>query len=97
MKHMEERIERLEKEIENIKTRNQNVQAGKAWEQSGVRLLSIALITYVIASVVLYFIHVPSFYLSALVPVIGYLLSVQSLPFLKDWWIKKYFQREAGK
>jgi hypothetical protein len=94
---MEERIERLEKEIENIKIRNQNVQAGKAWEQSGVRLLSIALITYIIACVVLYFIHVPNFYLSAFVPVIGYLLSAQSLPFLKDWWIKKYLKREGKK
>jgi hypothetical protein len=94
---MEERIIQLEREIESIKERNQNVQAGKAWEQSGVRLLSIALITYIIASIVLYFIEIPNFYLSALVPVIGYLLSVQSLPFLKDWWIKKYLKREAGK
>ena len=92
---MEDRIQQLEKEIEKIKIRNQNVQAGKAWEQSGVRLFSIALITYVIASIVLYFIHVPNFYLSALVPVIGYLLSVQSLPVLKDWWIKRYLEREG--
>lgn len=94
---MEERIEKLEREIENIRVRNQKVEAGKAWEQSGFRLLSIAIITYAIASVVLYFIRVPNFYLSALVPVIGYLLSVQSLPFIKDWWIKKYLKREAKK
>jgi Flp pilus assembly protein TadB len=94
---MEERIQLLEKEIENIKARNQNVQAGKAWEQSRMRLLSIALITYLIASIVLYFIHVPNFYLSAVVPVIGYLLSVQSLPFLKDWWIKRYLEQEGTK
>lgn len=94
---MEERILQLEREIESIKERNQSVQAGKAWEQSGVRLISIAFVTYVIASVVLYFIEVPNFYLSALVPVIGYLLSVQSLPFLKNWWIKKYREREIEK
>ncbi len=94
---MEERIQQLEKEIQAIKERNLKVQAGKAWEQSGVRLLSIAVMTYAIASVVLYFIGVPNFYLSALVPVVGYVLSVQSLPFLKDWWIRRYVQREQGK
>lgn len=94
---MEERLAYLEKEVENLKARNQKVEAGKAWEQSTLRLFSIALVTYAIASVVLYFIHVPNFYLSALVPVIGYLLSVQSLPFVKHWWIKRYQKREGGK
>lgn len=92
---MEERIQQLEQEIKTIKERNQKVEAGKAWEQSAFRLISIAFITYVIASFVLYFIQVPNFYLSALVPVIGYILSVQSLPFLKDWWIKKYLKRSG--
>jgi Flp pilus assembly protein TadB len=94
---MEDRIERIEQELQTIKARNQKVEAGKAWEQSAFRLFSIAFITYVIASVVLYFIHVPNFYLSALVPVIGYLLSVQSLPFIKDWWIKRYSERQTRK
>lgn len=94
---MEERIVNLEKEIEIIKIRNQTVEAGKAWEQSAFRLFSIALITYVIASLFLYFIDVPKFYLSALVPVIGYFLSVQSLPFIKDWWIKRHLAKGNAK
>lgn len=94
---MDDRIEQLEVEIEKIKARNQKVQADKAWEKSVFRLFSIALSTYIIASVILYFIHVPNFYLSALIPVIGYLLSVQSLPFIKEWWIKKYLDREIQK
>ncbi len=94
---MEERIERLEAEMQTIKARNQNVQADKAWEQSWMRVLSITLITYIIASTALYFIGVLNFYISAIVPVIGYLLSVQSLPFLKGWWIKRYRERERGK
>jgi polyferredoxin len=94
---MEDRIKNLEEEIENIKSRNLNVQAGKAWEQSGTRLFSISIITYIIALLFLYLIDVPNFYFSALVPVIGYLLSVQSLPFLKDWWTKRYLERVVGK
>ena len=31
--------------------------------------------------------------LSAVVPVVGYLLSTQSLPFLKDWWIRTQFKK----
>lgn len=85
-----DRVELLEREIETIKARNQKVQTEKAWEVSLTRLVSIALITYVVACAALYLIHVPNFYLSAFVPVIGFILSTQSLPFIKSWWVKYY-------
>ncbi len=76
-----------------IRERNGRVEADKAWETSLFRILSIAAITYVIASVVMWLIGSSAFYLNASVPVVGYLLSVQSLPAVKRWWIGKYHKQ----
>ncbi len=85
---MEERIKTLEKEIEALKARNERVEADKAWETSYFRVLLISGIIYVIAVKVMYFIGSENYFLNALVPSIGYFISVQSLPFIKKWWIK---------
>ncbi len=88
--HMQDRIEILEREISTIKERNIRVEADKAWEVSAFRIGSIAVITYIIASVVMYFIGVTNYLLSAFIPVIGYILSTQSLPFIKRWWTGRF-------
>ncbi|OGI76303.1 hypothetical protein A3C67_00290 [Candidatus Nomurabacteria bacterium RIFCSPHIGHO2_02_FULL_42_19] len=87
---MEERIKKLEEEIEVIKQRNAKVEADKAWETSYFRVFLISAIIYVIAIKVMYFIGSENYFLNALVPAIGYFLSVQSLPFIKKWWIKNH-------
>ncbi len=87
---MEQRIEKLEEEIELLKQRNLKVEADKAWETSYFRIFSIVIITYFVAAWLLYFLGAEDYLLNALVPVAGYFLSVQSLPFIKNWWIKKY-------
>jgi len=84
---MDDRISKIEQELAAIKERNSRVEAEKAWEVSGFRKAVIAVVTYVLASLVLYFIGVPNFYLSALIPTLGYILSTLSLPFVKRWWI----------
>jgi len=85
---MEERIQKLEKEIEIIKARNLKVEADKAWETSYFRVFLISIVIYLIAVFVMYFIGSANYLLNALVPAIGYFISVQSLPFIKKWWIK---------
>ncbi len=87
---MEERIQKLEKEIELIKERNLRVEADKAWEISYFRISLISGIIYIVAVKVLYFIGNNNYFLNALVPAIGYFISVQSLPFIKRWWIKNF-------
>jgi hypothetical protein len=89
--HMEVQIQNLEKEIVLIKQRNSRVEADKAWETSYFRVLLISTIIYVIAVKVMYFIGTGNYYLNALIPAIGYFISVQSLPFIKKWWIKNNF------
>ena len=89
---MEEKIQKLEKEIASIKERNSRVEADKAWETSNFRIFSITIITYVVASLVLYFIGAKNFLLSALIPALGFFLSVQTLPAIKKRWIKNFFR-----
>lgn len=82
----------LEKEIQAIKERNTRVEGDKAWETSVFRKVLLAGITYVIASVALYVIGTPDFYLGALIPTLGFLLSTLTLPMIKRWWIREHFR-----
>jgi hypothetical protein len=89
---MEELVE-IKKEIELIKERNKRVEADKAWETSGTRVVSVLLMTYIITAVVFYMIRVNNFLLNAIIPTLGFYLSTLSLPFIKNWWIKKIFKK----
>lgn len=80
----------LETEIDLIKERNKRVEVDKAWETSKTRVVSILVMTYIITAIVFYFIGVKNFMLSALIPSVGFYLSVQSLPFIKRMWVNKY-------
>lgn len=91
---MEEELVQLKKDIDLIKSRNLRVEADKAWETSSFRIVSISVITYVIASFVLYLIGANNFLLGALVPTIGYFLSTQSLPLIKKWWTNKFIEQK---
>jgi len=91
---MDDRIQNLENEIRAIKERNFRVEVDKAWETSKFRIFVLCMITYIVASCVLYAIGIANFLLSALVPTAGFFLSVQSLPVIKRWWVGKYLRKE---
>lgn len=94
---MEERIAKLEAEMEAVRLRNARVEADKAWETSGFRVVLLTVFTYFAALLVLYAVGGENFLWAALVPAAGFFLSVQSLPFLKRWWIKKYYISDRNK
>lgn len=79
----------IEREIQNIKARNQKVEIDKAWEQSFARRLFLSAATFVIALIWLLMIHDTMPWLKAFVPVLGYVLSTLSLPFIKKLVGKK--------
>ena len=79
----------MENQIQAILDRNKKVEADKAWETSLTRKLFIALLTYACAWLWLYIIKQPLAWLTAGVPVLGYLLSTLTLPPLKKYWLKK--------
>ncbi len=78
----------LEQRIQKIEERNVEVSADKAWETSWTRWLLLALFTYVIVSLYIWTIGVPSPWLSGLVPTAGFTISTLSLPFFKRLWLK---------
>jgi len=84
-------FEKINAEIQVLKERNKRVETDKAWETSKLRKFAICVITYMIASLVMWAIGVQKVFLNAFIPTLGYFLSTQSLPMIKKWWIKKYF------
>lgn len=88
----EERIQNLEREVAALKERNRRVEGDKAWETSYFRVVTIAVIVYIVVAFFLYVIGVQNYLLAALVPPVGYFLSTQSLPAIKRWWVKTFFR-----
>ncbi len=84
---------KIEREVELLQERNQKVEADKAWETSTFRIVTIACITYTIIASVFFSLEVAHPFSNALIPPIGYLVSVQSLPFLKRWWIRTEYKK----
>jgi hypothetical protein len=85
----QDRIRLIEEEIRSLKERNLRVEADKAWEISAFRVISITVLIYIVAALFLLSIGNADFYLNGLVPPIGYVLSVQTLPMIKRWWIAR--------
>lgn len=75
----------LEKEINLIKERNARVEANKAWETSLTRTVLVGAITYVSILILMLVIGTPRPFFTALVPMIGFVLSIQSIPVVKKW------------
>ena len=79
--------------IQQILERNARVEQYKTWETSKTRRGFLMLTTYITALIFLWIIDEHLFYLKALVPAAGYLLSTLTLPSLKSWWIKRFSKR----
>ena len=92
---MESEIIELKEEVQKLKARNARVEAEKAWEVSSVRIATIAILIYIVSCVVFYLLGTRNFFLGALVPPVGYIFSMQSVPFMKQWWMKRYESRRT--
>lgn len=76
-----------EQRLDAIERRNRQKEAEKAWEVSLFRRSLVTVVTYLVASVTLWTIGSSRPLLEALIPTLGYILSVQSIPMIKKWWI----------
>jgi hypothetical protein len=83
----------VDQKVESLQERNARVEADKAWETSWVRRMVIATITYVLVGYHSSLIGVSYPWLNAFVPAGGYFLSTLSIPFIKKFWIKKYWSQ----
>ena len=79
----------MEQSLTEIQERNRRVEADKAWETSWTRTLIIAAMIYVIAAAFLWNMYAPSYFLQALIPSGGWILSTASLPWFKKRWTQK--------
>lgn len=84
----------LEKRVEQIESRNKDVELNKAWETSMTRRLLIALFTYLAIAGYIKFILEIDPWINAIVPTVGFLLSTLTLPFFKDFWIKHLYRKK---
>lgn len=85
---MEERITTLENDVKSIQERNARVEADKAWETSAFRAGAIACITFLFTLLTLWLIGDAYPLRNALIATAAFLLSIQSLPFLRNWWLR---------
>lgn len=79
----------FEKEIIELKKRNQRVEGDKAWETSWTRRILLMLFTYLAIGVYLWVIGVAYPWLNAIVPAVAFMLSTLTLPFFKKKWLKR--------
>lgn len=86
-------IEKLQKDIEEIKKRNQLVEKNKAWETSYTRRSLLIVFTYLAIALYLNVIDVDRPWINAIVPAIGFLLSTLTLPFFKQLWERYLYKR----
>lgn len=82
-------LEQLQQEIEEIKNRNQRVEADKAWETSAMRKGVISVLTYFVIVVFFFVAELPNPFVNAIVPAIAFVLSTLTVPLCKQWWLKK--------
>ena len=81
-------LQQLKNEIEKIQERNARVEADKAWETSWTRRILIAVLTYIVIAVFFLIVGFQHAFLSALVPVTGFVLSTLSLSIAKNIWVR---------
>ncbi|MBX9770861.1 MAG: hypothetical protein K2X29_05800 [Candidatus Obscuribacterales bacterium] len=91
---LEDRVAAIEQQLQSIHERNQCVEADKAWEVSLFRRVTISVLTYVITGLMFAAIGDEKCWIDALIPVVGYALSAESLPITPRWWLQK---RYSGK
>ena len=74
--------------MEKIKERNARVEADKAWETSLARKILVAILTYIV--IVLFFAvaGLAKPLINAIVPTLGFLLSILSVSYFKILWLK---------
>lgn len=80
-------LDALRQEIEAIKTRNKRVELDKAWETSLFRKVLLAVMTYIVAVLFMYAVGADKPWFNALMPSLGFIISTQSLPYIKKWWV----------
>lgn len=87
-------LKELENEVNKLKERNARVESDKAWETSKTRKLIIAIFTYLAISIYMWAVRIPSPFLNAIVPTVGFLLSTLTLPAFRKMWLRQFSRKK---
>lgn len=87
----------FDQELKAIQERNARVEADKAWETSLTRRSFIALVTYIFASIYMIIVGLPNPFVGAFVPVLGYILSTLSIPYVRKLWMSRIRNKSVSK
>ncbi len=82
-------IEELEKEVLELKARNERVELDKAWETSFARKVTIFLLTYAVIVLFFFMADLSKPFVNSIVPAVGFGLSTLTMPYFKRAWISK--------
>ncbi|MFA5986611.1 MAG: hypothetical protein WC819_04675 [Parcubacteria group bacterium] len=85
--------EELSHEIEEIKKRNQRVEADKAWETSLARKCMIVCLTYTVVVIFFFSANLSRPFINAIVPTIGFLLSTITGGLIKKRWLATVYKK----
>ncbi|MFA5155632.1 MAG: hypothetical protein WC453_04330 [Patescibacteria group bacterium] len=86
-------MDNLESRISQIESRNQSVEADKAWETSWCRRALLVIFTYLAIGAYLWVINIPQPWLNAVVPAVAFMLSTLTMPIFKKIWLKRRKQK----
>jgi hypothetical protein len=85
--------EELQAQVEQIKKRNQKVEADKAWETSWIRRFVILILTYIVIVIFFFFAQLPKPFINAIVPAVAFMISTLTVPLFKKWWLSKFYRK----
>ncbi|HEY4527122.1 MAG TPA: hypothetical protein VJK53_04760 [Candidatus Paceibacterota bacterium] len=82
-------MDSIEERVARIEQRNKAVEADKAWEVSFARRAIVSVFIYIVTGIFLMRLHLDHPWLVAFEPTVAFLISMLTMPFLKDWWVKR--------
>ncbi len=94
---IDERLSSVEEKVAKIYLLDKYNKMQEKWEKSKTRTILIAINNYFFVAIILYLLGVDNVLINAFIPAGGYILSQQSVPYIKKLWIKEYLTQESKK
>ncbi len=91
---LDQRLSNIEEMTQKLVLIDKYYQLQTAWEKSAMRTILIAITTYILSAIFLYILNFQYFYINAVLPTVGFMLTTLSIPFIKRIWIKYYLKEK---
>ncbi|GAB4285004.1 MAG: hypothetical protein Kow0081_2510 [Candidatus Dojkabacteria bacterium] len=92
---IKDKVSSLEAKLKELELLEKYDEIQTAWNKSLTRVFLTSSFTYFVALISMLIIEVEKATLNALIPSLLYILSFQSIPFVKKLWIKWYLRKNA--